>query len=91
MIYGQDIVNMRIKVDREKCIGAASCVALLPKVFKLDSDNKAVMKHKDGQESSDWVDYYEIDGTPEELIAAAESCPTLAIIIEDDDGNQVYP
>ena len=66
-------------------------MALLPKIFKLDSENKAVMKHKTGEESSDWVDYYEIDATPEDLIAAAESCPTLAIIVEDDDGNQIFP
>ena len=82
---------MRIRVDRGKCIGAASCLALLPKVFKLDGDNKAVIHHKDGTKSSDWVEHYEVDASPEDLIAAAESCPTLAIIIEDDDGNQIFP
>jgi ferredoxin len=82
---------MRIRVDREKCIGAAACVALLPKVFKLDQENKAVIHRQDGQESSDWADYIEVDASPDELIAAAESCPVLAIIIEDDDGNQIYP
>ena len=82
---------MKIRVDREKCIGAASCIALLPQIFKLDEENKAVIHRRDGQESSDWVDTIELDAPLEELIAAAESCPTLAIIIEDDDGNQVYP
>ena len=82
---------MRIRVDREKCIGAASCVALLPQVFKLDPENKAVIHHKDGSDSLDWVDYVEIDAPADELIAAAESCPMLAIIIEDDNGNQIFP
>lgn len=82
---------MRIRVDRNKCIGAAACIALLPKVFRLDTENKAVIRHKDGDESSEWVEYYEIDATAEDLIVAAESCPTLAIIIEDDNGNQIYP
>lgn len=82
---------MRIRVDREKCIGAAACVALLPKVFKLDQENKAVLRHNAGTESSEWVEYYQIDASPEDLIAAAEACPTLAIIIEDDDGNQLFP
>ena len=31
-------------------------------------------------------------GDPEKIIEeAARSCPTLAIIIEDDNGNQIYP
>ena len=82
---------MRIRVDREKCIGAASCVALAPTVFELDSDNKAIMKSKEGTRSSDWVDISELDASFDDIMAAAESCPTLAIIIEDDDGNQIYP
>lgn len=82
---------MRIRVDREKCIGAASCIALLPKIFKLDNENKAIIHRKDGTESSEWTDYIDLDAAPDELIAAAESCPTLAIIIEDDDGNQIFP
>lgn len=82
---------MRIRVDREKCIGAASCVALLPQVFKLDQENKAVLHSRDGSETSDWTDVFEVDAELDDLIQAAESCPTLAIIIEDDDGNQIYP
>lgn len=82
---------MRIRVDREKCIGAAACVALLPKIFKLDAENKALIHRKDGAETSEWVEYYEIDAPADELMAAAEACPTLAIIIEDDDGTQIFP
>lgn len=82
---------MRIRVDREKCIGAAACLALLPKVFKLDQENKAVIRRNDGTENSDWADYIELDASPEDLISAAEACPTLAIIIEDNDGNQLFP
>jgi len=82
---------MRIRIDRNKCIGAAACVALPSKVFKLDTKNKAVIRHKDGAESSEWAEYYGIDAAAEDLIAAAELCPTLAIIIEDDNGNQIYP
>ena len=69
----------RIKVDRNLCIGAASCVALAMKTFALDSENKAVISDEDG------------DGA-EMIRLAAESCPTKAIILEDvETGKQEYP
>jgi ferredoxin len=49
-----------------------------PTVFKLDSKNKAVVLDIASVESQTLMD-------------AAESCPVNAIIIEDDDGVQVYP
>lgn len=68
----------KIVVDRDLCIGAASCVAVAPGTFELDNEAKAIVK--------------EIDAHDEEtLIAAAESCPTLAIFIYDEDGTQIYP
>lgn len=69
---------MKVIVDRNLCIGAASCVAIAPNVFRLDDENKAVV--------------VEIEGTDRDtIIAAAQSCPTLAITIIDDDGVQIYP
>jgi ferredoxin len=49
-----------------------------PTVFKLDKNNKAVV-----------LDTKSVD--EETLMSAAESCPENAVIIEDDDGNQLYP
>lgn len=69
----------RIKIDRDLCIGAASCVALAMKTFQLDSENKAVVLDEDGD-------------TAEAIKLAAESCPTKAIILEDSEtGDQEYP
>lgn len=68
----------KIVIDRDACIGAASCVVTAPEAFELDDENKAVVKPGHG------VD----DAT---IRAAAESCPTRAIILYDEDGNQVYP
>ena len=69
----------RIKVDRNLCIGAASCVALAMKTFGLDSENKAVILDENGDAS-------------EMNKLAAESCPTKAIILEDaKTGEQEYP
>lgn len=82
---------MRVRVDRELCIGAASCLALLPEVFELDEEGKAVIKRAAGDKTSDWTDYKELPVEAAMILEAARSCPTNAIIIEDDSGKQIYP
>jgi ferredoxin len=81
-------------VDRELCIGAASCVALYPEVFALDDENKAVILKKDGIKDSEKtdVDMLEVSAVDDDtLMLAAQSCPTLAIYLYDESGTQVYP
>lgn len=69
----------KIKIDRDLCIGAASCVALAMKTFALDSENKAIVIDEEGDNA-------------ESIKLAAESCPTKAIILEDaQTGEQEYP
>ena len=68
----------KIVVDRDLCIGAASCLAVSGETYELDNENKAVVT------GSDAVD----DAT---LIMSAESCPTKAILLFDKDGKQVFP
>jgi len=82
---------MRVRVDRELCIGAASCIALLPEVFELDEEAKAVIKRAVGEKTSDWVDYKDLPVEAAMILEAARACPTNAIFIEDDDGKQIYP
>lgn len=82
----------RVKVDRDLCIGAAACIALAPKVFQLDSENKAVIARKDGTSGSDWTAYEELSEEEARVILeSAQSCPVDAIVIEDDQSNQIYP
>lgn len=69
---------MKVIVDRNLCIGAASCVAIAPNTFALDEENKAIVLDIKGHDK-------------ETIIAAARSCPTLAITVIDDDGKQIYP
>lgn len=71
----------KIVVDRDLCIGAASCVTIMPGVFQLDDENKAIVVL--GSDSA-WGDY-------ETLLMAAKSCPTKAILLYDEEGNQLYP
>lgn len=68
----------KIVVDRELCIGAATCIAVAPKTFKLNGENKAVV-----------IDANAADD--EKLLMSAQSCPTKAILLFDKDGKQVFP
>lgn len=86
----------KVKVDRMLCIGAASCVAVAPNTFDLDSEGKAVIKKKDGSQTSNFINYSDINDNETNILNAAKSCPVNAIIIVevDEKGNelrQVWP
>lgn len=85
---------VRLYVDRDLCIGAASCVVVYPQVFEMDDENKAVMLLKDGGKTSEMtnvtaLNVEELDD--DMLLMAAQSCPTLAVFLYDGEGNQIYP
>jgi ferredoxin len=69
---------MRVRIDREKCVSAENCVVTAPTAFILDDDGKARL-----------VDLSSIDD--ETLWMVAELCPTEAIVLESDDGEQLFP
>lgn len=69
---------LKVKVDRDACIGVGNCVAFAPTVFQLDKENKAVV-----------LDASSVD--LDTLLEAAKSCPENAIIVEDDEGVQLFP
>ena len=68
----------KVKADRNLCIGIGNCVAIAPTVFQLDNENKLIV-----------LDPSTV--TDEVLLNAASSCPENAIVLEDENGNQVYP
>lgn len=65
--------KVRIRIDRDLCVGAALCVAIVPRVFKIDEEGKAIVL-TDEIDSSDRV------------ARAAEECPASAIVYDDDVG-----
>lgn len=67
---------MKIKIDREMCIGNGACIAHAPKTFKLDDEAKAIIT---GESDKD-----------ELVLRAAENCPTRAIILSKGK-KQIYP
>lgn len=74
---------MKVKVNREICIGCEACAAIAPKTFEMDSEIKAVIKKKDGSKNSGPVDISKIDDTKENILNAASSCPSGAILTEE--------
>lgn len=85
--------KIRIKVDEDLCIGAASCVTIAPETFQMNDENKAyVLDHgtePDGPTYERWVEVTESE--LENIVLAAQSCPTLAVFIFDEAGTQLFP
>lgn len=68
----------KIVVDRDLCIAAVSCIAVSEATFKLDDESKVVV-----------IDANTADDAT--LIAAADSCPTKAILLFDKAGVKICP
>lgn len=70
--------GLRVRIDRELCVGFGDCVAEAPAAFTLDGEGIAV-----------FVDPERVDRTV--LIRAAGCCPVDAITILDEGGGQLAP
>ncbi|MEK7665510.1 MAG: ferredoxin [Patescibacteria group bacterium] len=86
-------MKLRIKVDPDLCIGAASCVTIAPETFQLNDENKAVVfDHGTEPTPRTYERVIEVsEDEKENILLGAQSCPTLAIFIYDEDGNQLFP
>lgn len=69
--------DIEIRILREKCISAATCIVYAPSTFDLDKENIAIVK------SGEW-------DRLEKIIAAAQSCPVIAIEVYVK-GKKIYP
>lgn len=84
----------KLMIDRNLCIGAASCIAVAPGIFELDPENKAVLRRRLPPPTSDATSRTDLEDQTvddETLLLAAKSCPTQAIIVFDENGTQIYP
>jgi len=77
-VYKNPDSKVIIKVFKDKCISAATCVVLAPNTFDLDEEGIVCVKETTWDEA-------------QSIINAAKSCPTQAIVIEDLGGNQLFP
>jgi len=78
-IAQKQIGKYLVEVINDKCISAASCVAIAPQVFELDEAGIARVIDQNGNDD-------------ETKLLAAQSCPTSAVIVTDTEtGTQVWP
>jgi ferredoxin/uncharacterized protein YuzE len=81
--------GIKVEVDADKCLGFGSCVIISPDVFRLDErPGKGVFRSRaklDVLDEAGGKDF-------ENLLIAAQSCPTQAItIIDRKTGKRIYP
>ena len=62
---------MKVKINRDTCIGCGVCETLCPEMFEMDDENIAVAKREDVPAD------FELD-----VQSAADSCPVNAIEID---------
>ena len=81
----------KIIYDRSLCIGAGTCVAINPKSWELDSDNKANLLNSKLKEGATDTFELEIDESTFEIeLEAAKGCPVNCIhIIDMETGEQL--
>ena len=73
------MAKYKIEVDAELCIGDQACCADAPETFEMNDDDIAIVKNAAGNE-------------PDEILNAAQNCPTDAIILHDaETGEKVWP
>lgn len=68
----------KVEIDRNKCLSNGYCVDIAEEVFSLDDDFISIVG-----------DISKTDGAT--LLEAAKACPSVAIIVKDSDGKQIYP
>jgi ferredoxin len=75
----REISDRTVRIDRTLCIGSGNCTNLAPEIFVIREDNI--------------VDFQ--DETPDietgRLEEAASLCPVDALIVEDENGEQIVP
>lgn len=81
---------MRIEFDRDTCIGMFQCVRAWDAFEKDEEAGKAVLAESEEREEDLFVRDVP-DGAEMDAKFAARTCPVDAIVVYDDDGNQLVP
>lgn len=85
-------MKIKLRISKELCIGAQTCVVEDPEHFVMDDYEGKADVRKDSQ--SEIVRELELEVTEEQkerYIQIAQFCPTQAIIVCDENDNQLFP
>ncbi len=74
----RQVAGLRIRIDRELCVGFGDCIKEAPEAFALDGNNVAVFANPELS-------------TRDQLVAACEACPVDALTAFDETATQVAP
>jgi ferredoxin len=74
----RQVGGLRVRIDRNLCVGFGDCIEGAPGAFVLDDEGLAVFKAPDAVERA-------------RLLAACDACPVDAITVWDESGAQVVP
>jgi ferredoxin len=74
----QSVGDLRVRIDRELCVGFGDCVTAAPEAFQLDAEGLAV-----------FLDPGRVER--ERLLRACDACPVDAITVWDATGKQLVP
>ena len=72
------VAGLRIRIDRELCVGFADCLEAAPRAFALDADGIVVFAAPETVER-------------DALVAACSACPVDALTAWDEAGVQLAP
>jgi ferredoxin len=70
--------GLRIRIDRELCVGFADCIEAAPEAFRLDGENVVVFMRPETVDRG-------------QLLFACQACPVDALTVWDETGAQVVP
>jgi len=72
------VAGLRVRIDRDLCVGFVDCMKEAPEGFRLDDDGIAVFVEPDTVER-------------DRLLRACDACPVDAITVWDEAGTQLVP
>ena len=76
---------MKVKVNKDACIGCGACASICPDVFELNDEGLSEVKveeeNKEKEEKEEFVSVKE--ELQDEVRDAADSCPTGAIEVNE--------
>ncbi len=73
---------MKVKVNKDACIGCGACAAICDEVFELNDEGLSEVKVEENSENKE--EFISVkEELQDEVRDAADSCPTGAIEIEE--------